>query len=94
MRWHGCEAADEARHAELSWRFVKWALEQAGGELRGVVEAAFARAIERQNPAASEPGVDREAWRAHGRLTPDEQREILRQARQQVVEPCARALLA
>jgi hypothetical protein len=35
--------ADEARHAELAWRTVAWALEAGGAPVREAVAAAFAR---------------------------------------------------
>ncbi len=34
-------AADEARHAELAWRTVAWAVQTGGGEVRAAVARAF-----------------------------------------------------
>lgn len=87
-------AADEARHAALAWRFVAWALEQGGAEIREAVERAFAEHA--VGPAVTEgPGLhlDLVAWRAHGRLTPRELADVLARGRAEIVMPCARALL-
>jgi hypothetical protein len=44
-------AEDEARHAELAWRTVAWAMQIGGAPVRDAVKAAFARAA-RAIPAA------------------------------------------
>lgn len=87
-------AADEARHAALAWRFVAWAMEQGGAPVREAVARAFAEhgeALVRREP--ERPELDGEAWRAHGRLLPREQAEVLARGRAEIVLPCARALL-
>ena len=38
-------AEDEARHAELAWRFVSWALATGDVEVRAAVSAAFERGL-------------------------------------------------
>lgn len=84
-------AAEETRHAELSFRFVAWALERGGADVRAAVAAAF----------AEPPSVPVQAWpseveavlRAHGRLSPRERRTIADSAFTEVIGPCARALL-
>ncbi len=38
---------DESRHAELAWRFVRWAAELGGAPLRAAVREAFERTIAR-----------------------------------------------
>src|SRR5260221_2725836 len=48
-----CIASDESRHAELGWRFVRWALETMGTEVRAVLEQELA-----QTMAAESKGAD------------------------------------
>src|SRR5262249_47652677 len=81
-------AADEARHAALAWAFVAWALREHPSVSRSVARA-FASAPETAAPARME--VDR---RAHGRVGPDGLARIRAASWQDVVLPCARALLA
>jgi hypothetical protein len=93
-------ASDEARHAELSWKIVQFAIanggdrvaravasafEQAGAELERALDAEAARPT-----AVSQP----EAWHAHGRLEARERHALIRAALSDVVRPCADALLS
>jgi hypothetical protein len=78
-------AADEERHAALSWRIVAWALREGGHDVREAVVAAF-----RAPPAPADigelalrAGVDVESLRA-----------VARAAGAKVVGPAAEALLA
>lgn len=81
-------AADEAAHAELGWRSLRWLLAKHP-ELLEPVRAAFDDALAR--PWAQEPaGPD---LSAHGHLSPHERRAFALQVRTQVVAPCAHALL-
>jgi hypothetical protein len=86
---------DEGRHAELSWKIVRWALATGGKAVSDAVSLAFERAIAaaRIEPASIEQRHG-EAWHAHGRLFSDERRAVIRTALADVIEPCARALLA
>ena len=88
-------AEDEARHAELAWRFVAWALGQGGSEVREAVARAFAgaRPILREEDEREAP-IAVEVWRAHGRLAPRELAQTLARGHREIIEPCARALLA
>lgn len=92
-------SADEARHAELAWRFVRWALDVGGEEARARAAAAFEAALRRFEPRdeagdTRERDVDAPAWRAFGRLSARERDETARRALAEIVVPCARALLA
>ena len=86
-------AGDERRHAELAWRFARWALTQADGALDHVIEEELA--VARHEARGMRPAPDRlgEALRAHGVLDEPLRAELRRQALDQVVGPCARALL-
>ncbi len=85
-------ADDEARHAELGFRFLRFALESAGesekrsllAELRQELAASFVR------PANGEAAVSDLA--AHGLLSESERAEARRAALSEVVVPCSRAL--
>ncbi len=82
-------AADEVRHAELSWRFVRWAVQHGDREVATSVRRGIARAI-KGTLAAEERryDVDHAAWRAHGRLTCHTSKEVARRAIDEVVMPC------
>jgi hypothetical protein len=85
-------AEEEARHAELAWRFVGWALRVGGERVREAARCAFTKAIHAPFATATADGVDRAAWRAHGRLTREEMRAAERNAKRDVILPCARAV--
>jgi hypothetical protein len=84
---------DETRHAELAFRFVAWALDIGGDEIRDAV----IRALAGFRPPATSPenldGVDLNAYRAHGRIPAREARAMAERALQQIVVPCICALL-
>ncbi len=84
-------AADEARHAELAWATVAWALRQGGAPVRSAVAAAFARA-EKEHAAPARDAVD-EALSAHGFLGAADREAARARALREVVLPCAKALL-
>lgn len=85
-------AEDEARHAALGFRFLRFALESAGesekrallAELRAELDAAFVRAAKGE--------VTARALAAHGLLSESERAEARRAALLEVVVPCSRAL--
>jgi hypothetical protein len=89
-------ARDEARHAELAWRFMRWAVLRGGDAIRRVVaarvEAAIASTLAME--IVSYDGIDLDAWRAHGRLTCVESRAAAALAIEEVVRPCLEATLA
>jgi hypothetical protein len=88
-------ADDEARHAELAWRFVRWAIERGGAAVRAAVARAFREALRDLERAGPRPidTVDAAACRAHGRLLPAEERAFALLAAREIIEPCRRALL-
>jgi len=84
---------DEAKHAELAWRFARWAVDQGGDPIRRAIASSVRQAIETTLAAPVRAyGVDAEQWRAHGRLTCEESRAIAQRAAEQVVAPCLDAL--
>ena len=90
-------ADDEARHAELSWRIVAWALSAGDAHVRDAARAAFEDAIAKEASALAtsrEPrSSDHPRMRDHGRLSDEETSRVRGLALSEVVAPCARALL-
>jgi hypothetical protein len=87
-------AKDEARHAELAWKFLAWALAQGQPD----VELAARRALDAATDELDamrivDYGVDLELWHAHGRMTCAEARELGHAGIREVVRPCLEALL-
>jgi len=94
-------AADEARHAELSWKIVNWAVALGGARVLHAVAEAFELATTAYSPpnsddvdSASIDPQDAADWRAHGRLLPNERSRAVVAAFRDVIRPCARALLS
>jgi hypothetical protein len=87
-------AEDEARHAELSWRIVAWAIQVGGAEVRRAAAEAFAEAFAAPRlVGAAAAGEAYPGEIAHGRLPEGELRAVLAAALRDVVGPAARALL-
>src|SRR5262249_49767296 len=84
-------AEDEARHAELAWRIVRWALATGDARVRRAVAAACAAQPPRT--AAVPDAIDATAWRESGRLLPHEHDAIAQGAMRDVIAPCAAVLL-
>jgi hypothetical protein len=86
-------ARDEARHAELAWRFVAWMLERYP-ELRGFVRSELTAAIQRTRSEPLPPadaGAERRL--ELGILDGRERAEVRRDALDRAVARCADALL-
>lgn len=82
-------AEDEKRHAELAWRFVKWAI-AGDASLASVAASAFEAAA---LPTATPAEQGEADLSAHGIAGASLRHEIVRHALAEVVAPCARALL-
>lgn len=85
-------AEDEARHAELAWRTVSWALREGGAEVRNVLtDVLRRRAIQpEQEPDHTPLGA---GLVAHGQLAAADLARATRQALREIVLPCAERLL-
>lgn len=87
---------DETRHAELAWRFVRWALESAAADRRRAALDMLERVVAAEmTNAASEvetAETPRRILIAHGALDAATRRELRRRVIREVVAPCARAL--
>jgi hypothetical protein len=88
-------ADDETRHAVLAWRFVRWAIDQGGEELRKTAARTFAAV--RAEALSSEPSSSlSESDRSllDGGIVPEAMRRAIRaRAVTQVILPCAEKLL-
>jgi hypothetical protein len=84
-------AADEARHAELAWRTVAWAVREGGDEVRAAVARAFQEALGGALVAAgAAPSASMEA---HGRLDAATLARVAASVKAEIVAPAATALL-
>ena len=87
-------ANEEARHAELAWRFVGWAITSGGESIREAARRAFASALA-SAPQAWDPSlaaISASTLRAHGLLDEAAAREVVARAFSDVIAPCAAAL--
>jgi hypothetical protein len=85
---------DESRHAELAWRFVKWALELGDSDLAAKVHDEFSAQLA-AGPTSDTKlnSLDHELLQSG--VVPAPLRETIRtRALSQVVRPCFRALFA
>lgn len=84
---------DEARHAELAWQTVRWAVDMGGQVVREAVREALVAAMrdaERvlRGEAEADGGLE-----AHGLLSADEVRQVVLDGLAKVVRPCGQMLL-
>jgi hypothetical protein len=85
---------EEIEHVELAWAFVDWALTQGDVSLRAAVARTFA-ASDAAIPRVFEPApADASSWCACGRLDARTIAALDRATLRDVVDPCARRLLA
>lgn len=86
-------AEDEARHAELAWRAVRWAIDEGGDPVRAAVAEVFAElAPGGERPAGGTPGDERLA--AHGWPGEAVLSAVTACAIAEVIRPAAAALVA
>jgi hypothetical protein len=83
-------AADEARHAELSWRTVAWAVRTGGDRVR----VAVAEVLASVEGVVAEGARHEGALDACGRLDPEEQQRVAASVMVQVIRPAARLLVS
>ena len=86
-------AEDEARHAELAWRTVAWAIERGREAVRAAVASALADAARYVPRVATDTAIPPGILGAHGRLDAAATREAMARAMDEVVRPCFASLL-
>jgi hypothetical protein len=82
-------AEDEARHAELAFRTLVWAIQVGGADVADAVAKTFAQAIRNVGMPA---GSARASLRAHGRLGDEALRQAAKRAVDDVLLPAIEAL--
>jgi hypothetical protein len=92
-------ARDEGRHAELGWKFLRWALEIADGETRARIAEHLRREVERELgqvvwALGAAERDDAPSLLAHGILTNALRTEVRTAALNQLIVPLVRALPA
>lgn len=86
---------DEARHAELAWKTVRWAINTGGAPVRDAVQKALAEALRNAEEVllAEAEAMTDGSLASHGLLTEDEVRKVVVEGLSKVVLPCAKAML-
>ncbi len=88
-------AADEERHATLAFRFVRWGIEAGGEAVREAARRAFDEGtrVARGAKVLDEGAVDAGSWARFGRLDARAMRAATLAALDEVIGPCAEAVL-
>jgi hypothetical protein len=89
-----CIADDEARHAELAWTVLRWAINSGGAPVRNAVAEVFDRVAREGVMPASENAEAHPLLEAHGRLDAETIKTLIAQGLNEIILPCAHALLA
>jgi len=88
---------DEGRHAELGWRFVSWMLETTDSGLRAKLLHAFSSLLrDALNAGCFNPepeSLETRMLEQHGMLGPNARAALRASTLQEVIAPCAAALL-
>jgi hypothetical protein len=84
-------AEDETRHAELAWRYVRWALATGTPELRDAVGAEFDALLADATTDADDANI---GLAEHGILCDRDRRQIRSEVLKRVVAPCAKLVVA
>lgn len=84
---------DEARHGDLAWAFVRWAILQATDAQRATILGAFdtIQVLDSSEPA---PDPDEALMRQHGCLTPRCRYRVREAMLREVIAPAVEALRA
>jgi len=85
---------DESRHAELAWRFVRWAAQVGGAPLRAALRDAFERTLTRFEGATPLESIHEQRLEAHGILSERRKHLLRAQIMNEVIRPALASLLA
>jgi hypothetical protein len=90
-------AVDEARHAALAWRFVRWVLETGTPALRRSTEQALSTVVSSEltasNGTSARARPEPARLLAHGAIDRATRQELRRRVLVEIVEPCIMELL-
>jgi len=78
-------ARDEAEHSLLAWRFLRYAVDRGGRHVADCLREAFAQAP--RTLAVRESNVAAETLNHYGRLTPEQERELVAETWREVIAP-------
>src|SRR6188768_2660599 len=87
-----CE--DESRHAELAWRFVRWAAQIGGEPVRTALREAFEHTMRRFEGASPLESIHEQQLEAHGILSQRRKHALRAQIIAEVVRPALAELLS
>lgn len=87
-------AEDEARHAELAWQFVAWALRSGGAPIARVLRAALERTEASLVGDCVASASASPEWHRAGRLSEAERARITQRVAPEIARPVLEALLA
>ncbi|HEX2881132.1 MAG TPA: ferritin-like domain-containing protein [Polyangiaceae bacterium] len=87
-------AEDEARHAQLAWQFVSWALANGSQELRSAVQQEFERAVNAFELPNAASTTNDEWFASRGIMAPSSRRALQARAMTDVIAPCAAEVLS
>jgi len=85
---------DESRHAELAWRFVRWAAKIGGAPVRAALHAAFERSLERLEGVASHESTHEHRLEAHGILSEHRKQTVRAEVMNEVIRPVLAELVS
>jgi hypothetical protein len=85
---------DESRHAELAWRFVRWAAELGGAPVQAALRDAFERTIERFEGQTPLESIHEPRLEAHGVLSERRKQALRSQVMNEVIRPALAELLS
>jgi hypothetical protein len=84
-------ARDEAEHSLLAWRFLRYAVDRGGSQVLESLRDALSRAP--RALAARESSASAETLNHYGRLTPQQERQVVEETWREVIAPAAALLL-
>lgn len=85
---------DESRHAELAWRFARWAAEVGGAPVRAALRDAFERQIAHFEAATPLESIHEQRLEAHGILSERRKQALRAQMMREVIRPSLAQLLS
>jgi len=85
---------DESRHAELAWRFVRWALQVGGAPVRMALRDAFEQTIVRFQGSAPLDSIHEQRLEAHGILSQRRKQLLRTRMMSEVIRPTVAELFS
>jgi len=83
-------ASDEADHAVLAWRFLRYAVQQGGSAVVERVQQALV--VASRTLPSRQVDVPAEVWNHHGRLTSEQEQTVVEQTWRELIDPAIAAV--